>query len=200
MNNKTKLIVIIIACVVLFGLAILAYTLLSSNYGTQTVADKDDAKAHIENSTVSSNISDANSEQKSEYAAPDFQVTDKDGNIVKLSDFSGKPVVINFFTSWCQPCRNEMPYFEEMYRENDDVVFMMINVTYDDDKQAADALIKEEGYTFPVYYDTKGEASYIYNVQSYPMSFFVDKNGDLYTYYTGSITRESLHELINRIK
>ena len=136
MNNKTKLIAIIFACVVLFGLAILAYTLLSSNYGTQTVADKDDAKAHIENSTVSSNKADANSEQKSEYAAPDFQVTDKDGNIVKLSDFSGKPVVINFFTSWCQPCRNEMPYFEEMYRENDDVVFMMINVTYDDDKPA----------------------------------------------------------------
>ncbi|MBQ4347432.1 MAG: TlpA family protein disulfide reductase, partial [Firmicutes bacterium] len=87
--------------------------------------------------------------------APDFTVYDSEGNAVMLSDFIGKPIVLNFWASWCGPCKMEMPEFNEAYAElGEDIQFLMVNVTTGRETQeSASAFIEENGYSFPVFYD-----------------------------------------------
>ena len=134
--------------------------------------------------------------------APDFTVYDKEGNEVKLSDFKGKPVVINFWASWCAPCRNEMPSFEKLYQElGEDVQFMMVNLTGSPRESAteADALLNEEGYTFPVFYDHDSDASYTYGASQIPATYFVDADGKLVTHGIGALSEETLRTGIEKI-
>ena len=102
-------------------------------------------------------------ESVSEILAPDFTVTDSDGNAVKLSDFRGKGVVLNFWASWCGPCKMEMPHFQAAYEQyGEDVHFLMVNMStaFGDSRADAAAVLEEGGYTFPVYYDDLSECAY----------------------------------------
>lgn len=112
--------------------------------------------------------------------APDFTVYDADGNPVQLSDFRGKPVVLNFWASWCGPCKSEMPDFDTKAAELDGkVAFLMVNLTdgYQETVDSASAFIQEQGYTFPVYYDTDLSAAQAYGVSSVPVTYFIDAEG-----------------------
>ncbi len=134
--------------------------------------------------------------------APDFTVYDIDGNPVSLSDFVGKPVVLNFWASWCGPCKNEMPDFDEVYGEyGGDVVFLMVNITdgTNETVDSASSFIKNAGYTFPVYYDTELYATSAYGVSSIPMTFFIDSNGTVAAYHTGTLSKDLLLRGINMI-
>ena len=137
------------------------------------------------------------------YRAPDFTVYDISGNAVQLSDFFGKPIVLNFWASWCGPCQGEMPYFDTAAAAyQDEVVFLMVNMT-DGSRETIDtaaAFIENRGYDFPVYYDTKQNAAEIYGVYSLPTSYFIDANGTLVTYAKGAITYEMLLEGIGMIQ
>jgi len=131
--------------------------------------------------------------------APDFTVTDADGNEVKLSDFRGKGVVLNFWASWCGPCKSEMPHFQTAYEEyGEDVHFLMVNMStaFGDPQSDAERLLSDNGYTFPVYYDTKAECAYGYGVSGIPMTFFIDKNGDLVSGKSGMISEADLQRRI----
>ena len=123
-------------------------------------------------------------------AAPDFTVYDADGNGVLLSDYRGKPVVLNFWASWCGPCKQEMPDFQEKYAElGDSVQFLMVNVT-DGSRESVDsasAFIEEQGYTFPVFYDTSLEAVTEYGISGIPATFFIDADGVIAAHAVGSI-------------
>lgn len=134
--------------------------------------------------------------------APDFTVYDKEGNPVKLSDFFGKPIVLNFWASWCGPCQREMPDFDEKYRElGDQVQFLMINMT-DGNRETVEkaaAFIAQKGYTFPVFYDTRLQAAMTYGAYSLPMTFFIDSNGNLITHVVGAINGKTLQRGIDLI-
>ena len=135
-------------------------------------------------------------------AAPDFTVYDQDENPVKLSDFAGTPVVLNFWASWCGPCRMEMPEFEDAYQEyGDQVAFMMVNLTdgANETVETASALIQEHGYTFPVYFDITQAATILYGIRSIPTTFFIDGEGIVVGYATGSLDRETLQAGMDRI-
>ena len=122
--------------------------------------------------------------------APDFTVYDADGNEVKLSDYLGKPVVLNFWASWCGPCKMEMPDFNEKYQElGSDVQFLMINLTDGTSETIAGAssFIASQGYTFPVFYDTSSMAAARYGVSSIPTTFFIDAEGYAIAQATGAI-------------
>ena len=135
--------------------------------------------------------------------APDFTVYDKNGNPHKLSDFFGKPIVLNFWASWCGPCQKEMPDFEKKYKENGDkVTFLMVNLTdgsYDTVAKAS-KFISDNGYTFPVFYDTSSDGADTYKVYSIPTTFFIGADGQLVAQATGAISASTLQQGIDLIK
>ncbi len=141
-------------------------------------------------------------DSSADYTAPDFTVLDYEGHPVKLSDYRGRPVVLNFWATWCGYCKMEMPDFDWAYAEYPDVQFLMVNVT--DGKQetvtTAKAYVEEEGYTFPVFFDTKLEAVNAYGVSAFPTTFFIDAAGQLVTYRQGMLDRDTLKTGIGMIR
>ena len=134
--------------------------------------------------------------------APDFTVYDKEGNEIHLSDFFGKPIVLNFWASWCGPCTGEMPEFQEACDElGEEVQFLMINVTGGRETvKTASKFIEKEGYTFPVFYDTDLEASRLYGANALPTTFFIDKEGNAIAYAMGALNGEKLQLGIDTIR
>lgn len=147
-----------------------------------------------------SSETDEHGEVSYEYAR-NFLVLDQDGNTVTLSQFIGKPIVINFWASWCPPCKAELPDFEKAYKEYGDVVFLMVNLT-DGSRETVDSakdFISQNGYTFPVYFDTEFSASYAYSLSSIPVTCFIDEEGNLVTSRVGMIDYDTLVDGIKKI-
>ena len=125
--------------------------------------------------------------------APDFRLTNLDGRVVMLSDFRGKTVVLNFWATWCPPCREEMPEFQELWeaRGGDgegDLVVLAVNFLRDDTVGAATRFIEARGFTFPVVFDTtSGDVAARYGVRGLPATFFIDRKGVVRTTALGPV-------------
>ncbi len=132
--------------------------------------------------------------------AIDITIADFEGLTYNLSDFYGKPIVLNFWASWCPPCREEMPHFENVYLEmGDDVQFIMLNSTDGQETmEDGQAFIDENGYTFPVYFDYDGEvtgnASYDYYIMYLPTTFFIDAEGNVVAVAEQGLSEEELRQ------
>jgi len=135
-------------------------------------------------------------EQKNEdHRAPGFTVLDADENDVSLSDMLGKPVVLNFWASWCPPCKSEMPEFDKVFGElGEDVHFMMVCLVDGRRETIATgaAFIEESGYSFPIYYDVTMDAAIAYSVTAIPATYFIDAEGYVVTGVQGAINEETL--------
>ncbi len=188
MNKKVKLgIISVLFIAFLFGASIL-YKNLSSSY-------TDGAKEEVDQSETS--------EENAIIKAPDVNFYDIDGGKHTLSEMKGKPVILNFWASWCPPCKMEMPDFEKMYRKyGDDVSFIMINMTDGnrETKEKAISFIKEQKYTFPVYFDLDFEVAYTYGARTLPMTFFIDKEGNIVQGYSGMINETVMQDMIETMK
>ena len=193
MNKNTKLIVTIIAFALVLVVAAFGYKTLSKNYSPADAAKAGDSSKAPEQPAAP----DEPEEEK--LIAPDFIVYDIDGKEVKLSDQLGKPVVVNFWASWCGPCKSELGDFDEAAAEyGDDVVFMMVNLT-DGSRDTVDGVkdfVEKEGYSFPLYFDTEYSASKAYGVRSIPSTAFVDAEGNFVAGYTGAMSKSTLEEYI----
>ena len=133
--------------------------------------------------------------------APDFTVYDADGKAVKLSDYFGKPIVLNFWASWCGPCQMEMPDFQEKYLElGDEVQFLMVNATGGRETvESAKSFLAGTEYTFPVLFDSDASASAAYSVYYLPTTYFIDAQGHLIARATSAIDAETLQRGIDMI-
>ena len=139
---------------------------------------------------------------ESPYIAPDFTVYDYEGNEVKLSDFRGKPIVLNFWARNCGYCTMEMPDFQAAYdKYGDKVVFLMVCFTSFSNRgvEYEKEYIDQNGYTFPVYYDTENSAVSRYGINSIPQTFFINSDFDLYTYIPGMASEALLEQCIGYI-
>lgn len=134
--------------------------------------------------------------------APGFTVYDEEGNPVYLSSYIGKPIVLNFWASWCGPCQREMPDFNSKYLEHaGEVTFLMVNMTDGtrETVQTASSFVAEQGYSFPVFYDTAYSAASTYGVYSLPTTYFIDAEGNLVAQATGAISASTLQQGIDMI-
>ncbi len=187
MKSKMKWIILAVALVaVIVGAAVL-YRVLSEDYGGDNLMQE----AQTEDQASG----------ESAYAAPDFTVFDAGGNEVKLSDYRGKPVVLNFWATWCYYCKVEMPDFDKAYEKYPDVQFLMVNATdgVQETMASAKEYIEQEGFGFDVFFDTQLDAVNAYYVTGFPSTFFIDKNGNLVTRSSGMLDFETLEKGIQMI-
>ncbi|MCL1952004.1 MAG: TlpA family protein disulfide reductase [Oscillospiraceae bacterium] len=137
------------------------------------------------------------------WSGIDFTVTDAAGNPVKLSDLRGKPVVLNFWASWCPPCRQEMPEFDKAHKElGGEIQFMMVDLTDGarETTAVASQFVREQGYGFPVYFDTQGQAADAYGIRSIPATYFIDARGRVVSSQVGSLSEAALRRGLESLR
>ena len=199
MKNKVISIVLIIGLIAILGGAFVLYNYLGKQVEVNGVQVKEEAEELVEENVAESE----EVEDESNYTkAYDFTVYDENNNAYKLSDFEGKPVVLNFWASWCGPCKSEMPDFEAAYQTyGENIQFLMVNMTdgYQETVSSAKNFIQATGYTFPVFYDSDTEAARAYSVYSIPTTYFIDSDGYIIAWGSGALSAENLQEGINYI-
>jgi peroxiredoxin len=210
MKNKNTLLVIVLVFVLLLGGAYVLYDRLGQEITTEQMIVHSmpvptagpSPEETLPKTQPEAETETAEHEEPEDILAPDFHVYDKDGNTVHLSDFFGKPIVLNFWASWCGPCQSEMPDFNEKYAElGNEVHFVMVNMTDGgrETVETASAFIEKNGYNFPVFFDTMGEAAATYGAYSLPTSFFINAEGHVIAQAVGAIDAATLQQGIYMI-
>ena len=179
-SDYKKIIIFAIIFILLIIISVFAYTNLTKDYETSSL----------------------NSELKFENKierAKNFTVFTYEEEKVRMLDFKGKPIVVNFWATWCGPCRVELPAFEELYKEyGDRVQFMMVNLTdgKDEVKDTVQNFVNKGKYTFPVFFDLNQAAYNTYNLFQIPRTLFVDKNGNLVYSHLGAMSKSTIESYI----
>jgi len=112
-------------------------------------------------------------------AAPDFALKSSSGENLRLSEYRGDVVMINFWATWCGPCRQEMPLLDELYSRYERVGFSLLGVNIDDDPRKAMRMVSELGVSFPVLFDARKEVSKLYEVDAMPVTVLIDREGTI---------------------
>lgn len=199
MNKKTLLILCLVLALVLIGAGALYNSLAGSVQlgGLATTPPETQAPTEIPGEE-STEPADTHPTEPPANIAPDFTMLDMEGNEVTLASFFGKPIVLNFWASWCGPCKMEMPEIQKFYEKyGEEIHFLLVSV--DDSLDAAKTLISDSGYTFPVYFDTTSVGAYTYGASSIPLTFFIDAEGNLTAYYMGAMSESILQQGVDMI-
>ncbi len=210
MKKKTTWILAFVLIVLLMGAGTLYRKLAAKQAGaqlqaeTQSTTAAESPAAEGQDSIAARESAETMAEESSAAltAAPDFTVQEADGTVHKLSEYRGKPIVLNFWASWCGPCRAEMPEFDEIYRERGaEVQFLMVNLT-DGNREtvkSASDFVAAQGYSLPILYDTAQDAARTYGVFSIPCTYFINANGMMTAQARGAIDKETLQHGIDMI-
>lgn len=192
MKNKKMVVIMVLIFVVVLGGATFLYNKLGSKVGKDQLVETEQTPDQQE----------ADEEEKEPLYAPDFIVYDAEDNEVNLSTYFGKPIVLNFWASWCDPCKSEMPDFNEKYLElGDEVHFLMVNMTDGgrETVETASDFVEAQGFEFPVFYDKTSDAAMKYGAFQLPVTFFINSEGIVIAQAQGAIDAETLQQGIDMI-
>jgi len=131
-----------------------------------------------------------------DYAAPDLQLTDLDGNPVDLADYRGQVVLLNNWATWCPPCKAEMPTLQAYYEAHQGQGFVLIAVEAGEPADEVRAFVQEYGLTFPVWLDPQNLSLTRFRTDALPSSFVIDRDGRVRLAWTGAIERSTLEEYV----
>lgn len=165
------------------------YTVLDynkSNKVNTAVGDLNENRQFQSSSTATANMALLQG-NKVRLKAQDFKLKDLDGNEVALSNFKGKKVFLNFWATWCPPCKAEMPDIEKLYGETKDSDLVILAIDMGENKETVKSFIVENGYNFRILLDTNQEVARKYNISSMPTSFFIDKEGYIRATHIGAM-------------
>ena len=163
------------------------------------------------NNSTQNNVSTSSNDKKEESTeeeekkipAPDFTLYDQYGNKHSLSDYKGKTIFLNFWATWCPPCKKEMPDIEEIYKEynenKEDVIILGVaspDTPREGSKEEIVDFLEENGYTFPVVFGEKDSMLYKYSISSFPSTFIIDEEGYVKQYVRGAMSKDIMKKLI----
>lgn len=198
MKKQWKWILTALALVAVLVIATLLYRSLSDRFTpvetTTTAAAQTEAAATAESAPEES-------APPAERAA-DFVVLDRDNTETRLSDHFGKPLVVNFWASWCGPCCYELPAFDAAAKQYaGEIEFMMVNLTdgFSETVDSVEAFLSENGYTFPVYFDVYEDAANTYNTYSIPVTVFIRADGTVSDSHIGSMNESMLQSYLTQL-
>lgn len=191
MKNTVKWIIVAILLVGILAGATALYNKYSSEFDDSGMIDNEE----------STDVNGTETQTTANENVLDFTVTDYDGNEVNLSDFKGKPIVLNFWATWCYYCKVEMPDFNEAYKKYPDVQFLMVNATGTNGEtvESAKAYVEQEKYEFDVFFDINYNGLRKFGVSSFPTTIFIDKDGNVHTERVGMLTMDALESEIKKI-
>lgn len=160
-----------------------------------------------EKTTENENAGDQK-EEKKETAAPGFELTDQYGKTHTLEEYKGKIVFLNFWATWCGPCRAEMPEIQKLHEEmqaDGESQVVVLGVAAPDlgregSREEISEFLEENQYTYPVLFDTDGSLFYQYGVNAFPTTFMIDTEGNVYGYVSGQLSREMMDQMIRQTK
>ena len=149
---------------------------------------------------------DESDEANQPLPAVDFTLTDQYGNTHSLSDYKGKTIFLNFWATWCPPCRAEMPDIQKIYEtadtEGDNALVVLgvaaPNYGNEKDEEGIKQFLKDNGYTYPVLMDTNADLFESYGVFSYPTTFMIDKDGNVFGYASGQLSEDTMRSIIEQ--
>jgi len=175
------------------------------------VSTKDPASEHSPDDTKTvENTSEPYEETTADsnaIPAPTFTLTDQYGNTHNLADYRGKTIFLNFWATWCSPCRQEMPDIQKVYEEygynKDDLIVLGVagpNIGREGSIDHITTFLEDNDYTFPVVFDETGAIFYYYGISAYPTTFMIDVNGNVFGYAQGALTRDIMDSIIDQTK
>ncbi|NKF08454.1 TlpA family protein disulfide reductase [Clostridium gasigenes] len=184
----------ILAITILFGVSL--YTVINYNKNkTINLGNSNNISLPVE--TDDNKIDMENSQTTTKEKAIDFKLKDLNGKDVSLNDFKGKNVLLNFWATWCPPCKAEMPDIEKLYQENKNSDLVILAVNLGEDKQTVKSFIEKNKYNFDILLDSDQDVAIKYNIVSIPTSFFIDKEGNIVSKKIGAMTLEEMKSYIN---
>lgn len=191
----------------------LSYTANSTNASSNSNVTYSTGKDATNSNTEENNKAETKNEGSSSNAnndktpAIDFELKDQYGKTHKLSDYKGKVVFLNFWATWCPPCKMEMPDIQKIYEkyekqgEESEVVILSVAAPNTQDEKDIDgikAFLEENGYTYPVLMDDGGYTFGAYRISSLPTTFMIDKEGNVFGYIQGGLTQEAMESIIEQ--
>jgi len=195
-----KTLTIIILTMVITGGALYTVSEYNKSNSQKQITTLPNENSQTQNSTSSEGSTPSSLLDNSIKAkAQDFKLKDLNGKEVSLSDFEGKKVFLNFWASWCPPCKAEMPEIEQLYQQTKDSDLVILAVNIGEDKETVQTFIDNNKYNFKVLLDTEQEAALNYNITSIPTSYFIDKDGNIKASFIGSMNLAQMKSYIQLI-